>query len=255
MGFSIVIPARYGSLRLPAKPLHDIHGRSLIQRVCDCAAKSDAQHIIVATDDERIKAAVTDVEVCLTRQDHRSGTDRLAEVVDQCGFDDDHIIVNLQGDEPLMPAVVIDQVANNLSDRPAIATSTVCVRINEVADVFDPNVVKVVVDQKGYALYFSRAPIAWDRENFPLQNDQPLPIDAAHFRHIGLYAYRAGFLRKFVHWSACPPERTELLEQLRILWYGEKIHVEEALASPGPGVDTEVDLDRVRRIFAASVDP
>lgn len=242
MNFSVIIPARYQAQRLPGKPLREIHGKPLIQWVVECARRSSARDIIVATDDPRVARVVEgfDAQVCLTAGDHASGTDRLAEVVQSRGYDDDHVVVNLQGDEPLMPAAVIDQVAGNLLARPETEMATVCSRIRTLEELFDPHVVKVVSDASDHALYFSRAAIPWDREEFPCH--QQLPVHSTHFRHIGLYAYRAGFLARFVGWSPCPLETTEKLEQLRALYHGARIHVAEAVEEPGPGVDTETDL-------------
>ncbi len=250
MGFTIIIPARYGSSRLPGKPLEKVGNKTLIQRVYECAQKSNADEIVVATDDERIEAEAKrfSADVCLTSTDHATGSDRLAEVIEKKKYNADHIIVNLQGDEPLMPASVINQVAENLQNNSAASSATVCTRILEVDELFDPNVVKVVTDNNGFALYFSRASIPWDRDHFP--NHSILPDYAEHYRHIGLYAYRAGFLTKFVTWPICHHEKVESLEQLRSLWNGEKIHVAVAKQIPGPGVDTPSDLDKVRQMFA-----
>lgn len=250
MSFYIVIPARHASTRLPGKPLLQINGKSLIQHVYQCAQQSDAQQIIIATDDTRIESEGRSfaAEVCMTSKEHGTGTDRLHEVITKYDLQDDDVVVNLQGDEPLMPAEVINQVANNLKQHPKASAATVCTRITNADDLFDPNVVKVVTDHQGYALYFSRASIPWDREHFA--KHQTLPDYAEHYRHIGLYAYRAGFLKRFVNWPVCHHEKVESLEQLRILWHGEKIHVDVALQIPGPGIDTPEDLERVRQMFA-----
>jgi len=249
MGFSIIIPARHGSSRLPGKPLHLIGGKTLIQHVYECAKRSNADEIIIATDDERIEAEAKkfSAKVCMTSIDHATGADRLAEVITIEKYANDHIVVNLQGDEPLMPASVINQVADNLQKNVVASSATVCTRIKKVDELFDPNVVKVVTDKNGLALYFSRASIPWDREHFP--NHSTLPDYAEHYRHIGLYAYRAGFLKQFVQWPACHHEKVESLEQLRSLWNGEKIHVDIAKEIPGPGIDTPDDLDKVRKMF------
>ncbi|MDX1812727.1 MAG: 3-deoxy-manno-octulosonate cytidylyltransferase, partial [Gammaproteobacteria bacterium] len=200
-------------------------------------------------DDARIEAEANafSAKVCMTSPEHASGTDRLHEVVEQLNLQDDDIVVNLQGDEPLMPAEVINQVAQNLAAHPDASAATICARITNADDLFDPNVVKVVTDINGYALYFSRASIPWDREHFA--KHQTLPPQAEHYRHIGLYAYRAGFLRRYVTWPQCHHEKVESLEQLRVLWNGEKIHVEVAKQIPGPGIDTPEDLERVRKMF------
>ncbi len=249
MSFSIVIPARYASTRLPGKPLELIANKTLIQHVYECALKSDADEIIIATDDNRIRevAESFDATVCMTSTRHNSGTDRLAEVIEEQGYSKDRVVVNLQGDEPLMPASVINQVAENLTKRYEAGAATVCTRIHQVDELFDPNVVKVVSNRDGYAIYFSRAPIPWDREHFP--NPPHLPSTTEFYRHVGLYAYRAGFLKKFVTWPVCHHEKVESLEQLRILFHGEKIHVDVAKELPGPGIDTEDDLYKVRNMF------
>ncbi len=248
MSFSIVIPARHGSTRLPAKPLRDLAGKPLIQHVYECACRSNAERVIIATDDERIQQVAEGfgAHVCMTSPEHPTGSDRLAEVVASEGMAEDHVIVNLQGDEPLMPTTVIDQVAQNLLDRPEASAATVCMPIADAGELFDPNAVKVVMDRHGYALYFSRATIPWDRDHFPANPHFDVPV----YRHIGLYAYRAGFLQRFVNWPACRIEKIESLEQLRILWHGDKIHVDVAQETPGPGVDTEEDLARVAELIA-----
>jgi len=249
MSFTVIIPARYGSSRLPGKPLELIANKTLIQRVYECALKSDAEEIVIATDDHRIRevAESFDAKVCMTSERHNSGTDRLAEVVKELGYADDRVVINLQGDEPLMPASVINQVAENLAERYDTGVATVCTRIHRVDELFDPHVVKVVSDRDGYAIYFSRAPIPWDRNQFP--NPPRLPPTAEFYRHVGLYGYRAGFLKKFVMWPICQIEKVESLEQLRILFHGEKIHVDVAKELPGPGVDTQDDLYKVRDLF------
>ena len=249
MGFSIVIPSRFAASRLPGKPLLDIAGKPLIQHVYECAQRSDAEQIVIATDDVRIAdvASGFGAEVCMTSADHPSGTDRLAEVVERQAYADDHVIVNLQGDEPLMPPAVINQVAQNLMKRADVSMATVCKRIKTSRMLFDPHVVKVVSDEQGYALYFSRAAIPWDRERFPM--DEDLPEYFTHYAHIGLYAYRCGFLKDYVSWPVCHLEETESLEQLRVLYKGHRIHVEEAVEVPGPGVDIDVDLEEVRMIL------
>lgn len=254
MSFSIVIPSRYSSSRLPGKPLQMIGSKTLIHRVYECAKQSDADEIVIATDDKRIEVESLrfSAKVCMTRSDHETGTDRLAEVIEILEYPDDHIIVNLQGDEPLMPASVINQVAENLSKNPEASSATVCSKITEACELFDPNVVKVVSDERGFALYFSRAPIPWVRDQWneaPFLAKDTLPQNVTHYRHIGLYAYRVGFLKKFVRWPVCPLEKAESLEQLRSLSNGEKIHVQAALEIPGLGVDTPSDLEKARRLF------
>lgn len=249
MAFTVVIPARYSSTRLPGKPLADIGGKPMVQRVYEQAKQAGADRVIVATDDARVQQVVKEFggEVCMTSAAHESGTERLAEVVQKLHIDASHIIVNVQGDEPLIPPAIIAQVANNLAASHA-PMATLAVEINNEAEAFNPNVVKVVTDQDGYALYFSRATIPWDRDQFaqPTMNiAQPL------LRHIGIYAYRAGFINTYVNWAPSALEKIESLEQLRVLWYGEKIHVDVAQEAPAAGVDTPEDLEAVRKIVAA----
>lgn len=249
MAFTVVIPARYQSTRLPGKPLADICGKPMVQRVYEQALQAGAERVVVATDDVRVQQAVKAFggEVCMTSPDHESGTERLAEVVQKLRIDASHIIVNVQGDEPLIPPAIIAQVADNLaiSHTPM---ATLAVEITDEAEIFNPNVVKVVTDQDGYALYFSRAAIPWDRDHFATGSKtvaQPL------LRHIGIYAYRAGFINTYVNWAPSALEKIESLEQLRVLWYGEKIHVDVAQEAPAAGVDTPEDLEAVRRIVSA----
>ena len=243
----IIIPARYASTRLPGKPLLDIAGQPMIVRVLERARASGAQRVVVATDDERIRDVVTafGAEVVMTRADHLSGTDRLAEAIMLLGLDEDEIVVNLQGDEPLMPPLLVRQVAALLAARPAAVMATACHAITCREDFLNPNAVKVVTDREGHALYFSRAPIPWPRDI--MSGASTAPIKA--FRHIGLYAYRAGFVARYAAWPACPLETSESLEQLRVLWQGEKIAVVEAEEAPAAGVDTPEDLERVRNFF------
>lgn len=246
--FKVVIPSRYQSTRLPGKPLLEIAGKPMIQHVVEQAQGSDANEVIVATDDQRIFEAVKAFggEVCMTSDQHQSGTDRLAEVVQQYGWPDDEIIVNVQGDEPEMPATLINQVAYDMASHKDAVMTTLSTPIEHSQDVFDPNVVKLVTDEKGYALYFSRAAIPWQRDEFA--SAQQAENVMQHFaRHIGLYAYRAGFLQEYIQWSSSPLEQQESLEQLRVLWHGKKIHVSQATESPGVGVDTAEDLERVKR--------
>jgi len=241
--FTVVIPARYASSRLPGKPLRELAGRPMLQHVFEAAQQCGAAQVIIATDDERIQqaASVFGADVCMTSPDHASGTDRLAEVVDQRGLDEASIVVNLQGDEPLMPPALLKQVADNLAVHADASIATLATPMVAAGEFFDPNVVKVVTDRNGFALYFSRAPIPWDRDL--LGNDvKALPIGIVPLRHIGIYAYRAGYLRRYADMRSCPLEQAEQLEQLRALWYGERIHVDEAVQRPGPGVDTEDDL-------------
>lgn len=247
MSFRVVIPARYAATRLPGKPLVDIAGKPMIQHVYERALESGAEQVVIATDSSLIEEAVKQFggDVCLTAESHQSGTDRIAEVAEKFGFADDDITVNLQGDEPLMPPAVIRQVAVNLVRSTEASMSTVCTKINTAAELFDPHLVKVVKDKNDFALYFSRASIPWDRDAFA-STTEVLPEASEHFRHIGIYAYRTGFLKEYTQWPACPLEKMESLEQLRALWNGHRIHVAEAVEVPLAGVDTDKDLAVVR---------
>ena len=251
MSFIVVIPARYASTRLPAKPLADIAGKPMIQRVYEQAIKSGAKQVIIATDDERIAKVARRFakDVCLTRTEHQSGTERLAEVIEKYQLADDEIVVNVQGDEPLIPPCIIAQVAKNLTDHTEVSMATLAVNMRNADEIFDPNVVKVVTDKKGYALYFSRASIPWDRDNFA---KQPSSLYQEMMRHIGIYAYHAAFVKRYLAWPASSLEKIESLEQLRVLYQGEKIHVAIANQSPPRGVDTPEDLELVRQLFIAS---
>ncbi|QXG34353.1 3-deoxy-manno-octulosonate cytidylyltransferase [Pseudomonas viridiflava] len=250
--FTVVIPARYGSSRFPGKPLKVIAGKPMVQLVWEQARKSSAQRVVVATDDVRIFEACQafGAEVLMTRDDHNSGTDRLAEVATQLGLAADAIVVNVQGDEPMIPPAVINQVASNLAAHPEAGISTLAEPIDDVAALFNPNVVKVSSDINGLALTFSRAPLPWARDALAANRDE-LPAGVPLRRHIGIYAYRAGFLHDFVTWGPCMLENTENLEQLRALWNGVRIHVADALEAPPAGVDTPEDLERVRRLLEA----
>ncbi len=246
MSFSVVIPARYGSTRLPGKPLLDIAGKPMVQRVWEQARASDADEVVIATDDERIQSAAEafGADVCMTSSEHPSGTDRLQEVAAARGWADEHIVVNVQGDEPLIPPVVINQVATNLANHTAAGIATLCERMGECSDLLNPNAVKVVMDARGMALYFSRATIPWPRDAF---NDDRETMPAGDwYRHIGIYAYRTGFLHQYVTWPPAPIEQLEQLEQLRALYQGVGIHVARALEEVPAGVDTQEDLDAVR---------
>lgn len=249
MSFIAVIPARYQSTRLPAKPLADILGKTMVERVALQVLKSGASRVIVATDDQRIVdalASVANIEVCMTSTDHESGTDRLAEVCEKYQFADEDIIVNVQGDEPLIPPVVISQVATNLHNNTKASVATLSAPITEFDDVFNVNAVKVVTDKNGLALYFSRATIPWDRDNFTEQNQEKQCVDSSHLqRHVGIYAYRVSFLKEYAQLTVSPIESIEKLEQLRVLWHGFKIHVEQAIEVPPAGIDTADDLQRV----------
>ncbi|QAX81807.1 3-deoxy-manno-octulosonate cytidylyltransferase [Candidatus Pseudomonas adelgestsugas] len=245
--FTVIIPSRYASTRLPGKPLRFIGNKPMIQLVWEQTCKSGAERILVATDDQRI------IEVCkgfgaeavLTLEDHNSGTDRLAEVAVQLGLAADAIVVNVQVDEPLIPPCLIDQVAANLEAYGEARIATLAEPIKDIDTLFSPNVVKVVSDTNGLALTFSRSILPWSRDCF-IKNLDVLPKGVLYRRHIGIYAYRAGFLYDFINWSPCWLEKTESLEQLRALWYGVRIHVDDALETLPAGVDTKEDLERIR---------
>lgn len=248
--FKVVIPARFASTRLPGKPLLPLAGRPMVVHVCECAAAAGAEEVTVATDDQRIVDAVTKAgyEAVLTAAHHASGTDRIAEVASRRGWSDDVLVVNLQGDEPLMPPELVGRVASDLAAHDDAAIATVATPIHEHRQLFDPNVVKVVLDAQGYAGYFSRAPIPWHRDEF-LRGATILPAGIPYLRHLGLYAYRVGFLGRFVTWEPSVTEQAESLEQLRALWHGERIHVIVVTEPPGQGVDTQEDVERVERIL------
>ena len=252
MSFSVVIPARYSSSRLPGKPLKEIAGKTMIQHVYERALESEAKEVIIATDDDRIQEVAESfgARVCMTNPDHASGTDRLQEVVSQLNYFADDIVVNVQGDEPLIPPRVINQVAHNLAAEKEASIATLYEPIEQAENIFNPNIVKVVTDQNDFALYFSRAPIPYARDDFSLTIDE-VPKGVSFKRHIGIYAYRVNLLNSFVKWDEAPIESTECLEQLRALWNGSKIHVALADEIPPGGVDTEEDLERVRAYFSA----
>ncbi len=243
--FKIVIPARHGSTRLPGKPLLNLAGRPMIVHVCERALEAGGE-VFVATDDLRIQEAVKGLEVTavMTREDHASGSERITEVADQLGWSDDTLIVNLQGDEPLMDPRLIQQLAEALGPSESARTATLAARIQERQEIFDPNAVKVVIDGNGHALYFSRAPIPWDRASFSTEGAVLKP-EQVWYRHIGIYAYTTGFLRDYIRWPTSPLETVESLEQLRILYQGEKIRVVPVDSAPQAGVDTAADLARV----------
>jgi 3-deoxy-manno-octulosonate cytidylyltransferase (CMP-KDO synthetase) len=239
VSFSVIIPARYASTRFPGKPLADLGGKPMVVRVCERAAKSGAASVHVATDDQRIARAVRDHghAALMTRADHASGTDRLAEAAKQLKLQDEEIVVNVQGDEPLIAPRLIAQVAKLLARKKKAQVSTAC---HAMHDAFDnPNVVKVVLDHEGYALYFSRSRIPYPREQ-----------GGVCYRHAGIYGYRVGFLKRFSKLKISPLEKTEALEQLRVLWHGFRIAVAVSETEIPPGVDTPQDLEAVRKMFS-----
>jgi 3-deoxy-manno-octulosonate cytidylyltransferase (CMP-KDO synthetase) len=254
MAYTVVIPARYGSTRLPGKPLLEIHGKPMIQWVWERAQRSAAERVVIATDDARIMdvAQAFGAEVYMTSPHHRSGTDRLQQVVAELSLPEDHIVVNVQGDEPLIPPGVIDQVAVNLARHTQARIATLYEHIGVIEDLTNPNVVKVVSNAQGMAMYFSRAPIPWPRDAF-MQGQGTMPATGTWCRHIGIYAYRTGFLHQFVTWAAAPQEQLESLEQLRALHNGVGIHVDKAVQHVPGGVDTADDLDMVRRLIYGQV--
>ncbi len=256
--FIVVIPARFESTRLPGKVLADIAGKPMIQWVVEKAQQSGASKVIVATDNDDVANVVESFggEVCKTRADHQSGTERLAEVMQTYAFSTDEIIVNVQGDEPFIPPENIAQVANNLaSQKPGpqqALMSTLAITIDSAEEAFNPNAVKVLTDKDGYALYFSRATIPYDRERF-INTSEISNIGDFYLRHVGIYAYRAGFINDYVNWPTSQLEQIEALEQLRVLYQGERIHVAVASSNvPVEGVDTPEDLEKAR-LYAASL--
>lgn len=259
MGFTVLIPARLGSTRLPNKPLVDIAGKPMVVRVALRARASSAQRVTVAADDMRIVRACHEhgVEALLTRTDHGSGSDRLAEACDQLGLNADEVVVNVQGDEPLIDPNLIDAVAQLIEnagvDGPRMSTAAHA--IGDFSEFVSPNVVKVCTDANGHALYFSRAPIPWWRDGYASNarsDGRILAAEPAPLRHVGIYAYRAGFLRHFTRLPPAPIELLEALEQLRALWHGHRIAVHVSQTAPGAGVDTPEDLDRVRAVFESA---
>ena len=250
MSFKIVIPARYASIRLPGKPLLDIAGKPMVVRVAD-KAKATGAEVVVATDDHRIFEAVEahGYRAVMTREDHVSGTDRIAEVAMKMAWAENEIVVNVQGDEPLIEPTLIEEVALNMAQHNEAAIATACHQIHDKALMLNPNVVKVVLDKEGYALYFSRAPIPYPRDAFAA--GQELPDAILIYRHIGIYAYRTSFLKAYAGLQPSPIEQYESLEQLRAMWHGYKISVAVTTHPPAAGVDTQEDLDVMRKLYSA----
>ena len=248
--FKVVIPARFASTRLPGKPLLDIAGKPMIAHVCERALEANAEQVVVATDDDRIYKVVEKlgIEVVMTDKNHRSGTTRIAEVATLLNWHEDDIIVNLQGDEPLIPPTYIHEVATALATQERAGMATLAVKIELIDEVFNPNTVKVVTDKKGYALYFSRAAIPWDRDRFN-HATKTLP-SIPYLRHIGIYAYTVNFLKNYCQWSPSPLETVESLEQLSVLWQGEAIIVKTVAKTPEAGIDTAEDLIRIKARFS-----
>lgn len=257
MSFIAIIPARFASLRLPGKPLLDLAGKPMVQHVWEKTCLSAAQRVVIATDDQRIAdvARAFGAEVCMTSADHPSGTDRLQEVASKLGLAKTAQVVNVQGDEPMIPPELINQVAANLANNSQASMATLSEQITDVDAVFNPNNVKVVTDKNGFALYFSRSPQPWARDYF-LKNEagdfkpQALPAGINFQRHIGIYAYRVDFLDEYVTWQPAPLEQAEQLEQLRALWNGHKIHVAPACKQHPQGIDTPEDYQRLQALLA-----
>ena len=252
MDFHIIIPARFHSSRLPGKVLADIGGKPMLQHVYDQAEKSGATSVVIATDHEDVKkvAEKFGATVCMTHEGHSTGTERVAEAVNLLEYEDDDIIIGLQADEPFIAGSVVRQMAQDLADHENVKVTSICQLIDNVDDLFNPHITKVILNWRGYAVYFSRAPIPWERDEFTLGGERPKKLRGKHYRHIGIYAYRAGFLPQYCEMEPSDAEQMESLEQLRILWNGGRIHmtvVKEAIPS---GIDTEDDLIRARQFYA-----
>jgi len=249
MKFSVIIPARYASSRFPGKPLANIRGKPMVVRVAERAARSGASEVLIATDHAGIAEATrrAGYDVMITHLRHATGTDRIAEVATRRRYPARHVVVNVQGDEPLIAPGLIRAVAEDLARHRAAAVATACHPIASAGELHNRNVVKVVLDDQGYALYFSRAPVPWPREAFS-RSLRALPAGLPAYRHVGIYAYRAGFLRRFTRLKPTRLERFEALEQLRVLAHGYRIHCAITRAAPQPGVDTPADLRRILRL-------
>lgn len=256
-GFKVVVPARYASTRLPGKPLLTIAGKPMIAHVCERALQAGADEVVVATDDQRIADAVAELGITAVMTDpaHQSGTERITEAARLLLWEDDVIVVNLQGDEPLIPAHYISEAAALLVGQSAAGMATLAAVIEEPAEIFNPNAVKVVINNNNDALYFSRAPVPWDRNGFNRPEGGQPSGKIAYLRHIGLYAYTVAFLSRYCAWAPSPLEQVEALEQLRVLWHGEIIKVKIVDKTPEAGVDTAEDLRRVDAVLSASAMP
>lgn len=249
MEFRVIIPVRYDSSRLPGKALADIAGKPMIQHVYECAVKSGAKDVVIATDDKQISKVAENfgAMVCMTSFDHQSGTERIAEAVVALGLEDDEIVICLQSDEPLITPEAIRKLAEDLEEHDNVKAASLCTPITDIDELFNPNTTKVVLNRRNYALYFSHAPIPWDHSTF--NNKDSIKLNGSHFRHVGIYAYRVGFLEEYLSWDSCSAEKLEALEQLRILWHGGRIHMVVTKEKCLPGVNTEEDLQRVREYF------
>lgn len=252
MEFRVIIPVRYDSKRLPGKALAEIAGKPMLQHVYERALDSGAMDVIIATDDVRVHKTAQEfgAHVCMTSSDHCSGTERLSEAVVALGFEDEDIVVCLQCDEPEMPSDIIRKVAQDLALHDNVKVSTACIPLTQVEDMFNPNIVKVVLNRRNYALYFSRAPIPWQRGYFDKTDKSSLTlINSCYYRHLGIYAYRVGFLQEYMEWEKSPLEEIEALEQLRILYNGGRIHLTHFKNKCVSGVDTLEDLERIRAAY------
>ncbi|HLD16920.1 MAG TPA: 3-deoxy-manno-octulosonate cytidylyltransferase [Coxiellaceae bacterium] len=251
MAFTVIIPARYASTRFPGKVLYPIQGKPMVQHVYERAVASGADQVVIATDDERVKIACEafNAPVCMTAEEHRSGTERIAEAVEALELDAETIVVNVQADEPLIPPSIIRQLGEHLDEYEHAKMATVCEPLTSVKDLFNPNVVKVVMSQRGYALYFSRAPIPWEQPVFN-QSQEAIELKGQHWRHCGLYAYRADFLKTYIEWERCPLSEAEDLEQLRVLWHGGRIHLAIAQEKLPPEINTLEDLKKLEECFS-----
>lgn len=245
MEFHVIIPARYQSERFPGKVLTDLKGKPLIQHAYENAKASGAETVVIATDDERIEQIASEfgAKVCMTASEHQSGTERIAEVVSAMEYDDEEIIVGLQTDYACLPPDAIRQVAYDLAEHDNVKVVSLCESIHDSSMLFNPNVVKVVFNRRGYAMFFSRAPIPWEKMNF--QTPDKVEMKGDHYRHLGIYAYRAQFLQNYLDWPSSPIESLECLEQLRILWNGSKIHMSIAQGKMPPAVHTQEDIEKI----------
>lgn len=245
MEFRVIIPVRYHSTRLPNKALLDIHGKPMIQHVYERAAESGAESVVIATDSEEVMAAAEafGAPVCMTSEDHQSGTERLSEAVEALDYDDDEIIVNVQGDEPMMPSALIKQVAMAMAEHDNVKVASVCKPLKSLEELQDPDHVKVVLNRRNHAMYFSRSMVPWQSA---MKGEGEFDLSENYFGHVGIYAYRVSVLRDYMNWTESPYEALESLEQLRVLWNGHRIHMSVTDIDMPAGVDTQEDLERVR---------
>lgn len=248
MSYHVVIPARYESSRLPGKVLLDINGKPMLQHVYEKAVESGADTVVIATDDERVEQAAEafGAKVCMTSADHTCGTDRVAEVAAAYDFDEEDVVINVQADEPQIPPAVIRDIGLEMEDQEHIKVGSVCSPLSSVEQIFDPNIVKVIVNRRKNAMYFSRAPIPWDRDQFSGAQSKIKLAESCYYRHHGIYAFRSGFLENFIDWQESPLEEIEKLEQLRILWHGGRIHMHITDKALPQDVNTQEDLDALR---------